>query len=189
MKTVALLLACAAPVQDDFLPLREGARWTYAVEERAADAAETNRDVVTEVRGLRAIGETEWTEISDFLGYSTCFLRVTASGIDLKVEASDAAPVLTLLKRPLREGDTWKGTLGKEEVTFTTGPEERVELGDRVLKAVRVTFAISEPRKHQGHAATHGDLWFAAGLGIVKAQVTKDLDCHSGTTTVYRLKK
>ena len=128
MKPLAILLALAAAPQDDFFPLREGARWTYAVEERAADASETNRDVVTEVRGPKEIGEARWTALSDFLGYSSCFLRATASGVDLKVEASDAAPVLTLLKLPLREGDRWKGTLGKEDVTFTTGPEERVEL-------------------------------------------------------------
>lgn len=185
---LALLAALALAPQDEFLPLKEGATWTYAVEERAADASGTTRDVVTAVRGLRAIGDAEWTEVADFLGYPTCFLRATASGVDLKVEAAGAAPVLTILKLPLREGDSWKGTLGKETVTFTTGPEERVELGDRVVKATRVNFTVSEPRKHEGHSPTNGDLWFAAGVGIVKAQVTKDLDCHSGTTTVYRLK-
>lgn len=189
MRLLALLIALVSPVQDDFLPLTEGSRWTYSVEERAADAAESSRDVVTTVRGAKAIGDAGWTELSDFLGYSVCFVRVTGSGIDLKAEASDASPILTLLKLPLREGDTWKGTLGKEEVTFTSGPEERVELDQRVLKAVRVAFTVSEAKKHAGHSPTHGDLWFTAGLGIVKAQVTKDLDCHSGTTTIYRLKK
>ena len=189
MRMLALLTALAAPGQDEFLPLAEGSRWTYSVEERAADAAETNRDVVTIVRGVKAIGDAGWTELADFLGYPSCFLKVTASGIELKVEASDASPVLTLLKLPLQEGDSWKGTLGREDVTFTTGPEERVELDARVLKAVRVSFTVSEAKKHAGHAPTHGELWFTAGLGIVKAQVTKDLDCHSGTTTIYRLKK
>ena len=189
MKIFAVLLACAPLAQDEFLPLKEGTRWTYTVEEQAADASATNRDIVTEVRGLKAIGDAEWTEVSDFLGYTSCFLRVTATGVELKIESTEKAPVLTLLKLPLREGDHWKGALGKEEVTFTTGAEERVELADRVIKATRINFTISEPKKHEGHAPTHGDLWFAAGLGIAKAQVTKDLDCHSGTTTVYRLKK
>jgi hypothetical protein len=189
MKTCALLALLALAPQDDLFPLREGAQWTYAVEEQAADASQSAKEVVTQVRGLKAIGDVEWTEVAEFLGYPSCFLRATASGVDLKVEATDAAAVLTLLKLPVHEGDHWKGTLGHDEVTFTTGPEERVELSDRVLKAVRVTFTISEPKKHQGHSPTHGALWFAAGVGIVKAQVTKDLDCHSGTTTVYSLKK
>jgi hypothetical protein len=188
MKIFPILLA-GLLVQDEFLPLKEGTRWTYAVEELAADASAANRDVVTEVRGTKAIGDAEWTELSEFLGYTTCFVRVTAAGVDLKVETSDRAPILTLLKLPLHEGDHWKGALGKEEVTFTTGAEERVELGDRIQKATRVSFAIAEPKKHEGHSPTNGALWFAPGVGIVKAQITKDLDCHSGTTTVYRLKK
>jgi len=189
MKTLALLGIAALAAQEDFLPLREGARWTYSVEEQAADAAQTSHDVVTEVRGTKSIGDSEWVEVADFLGYKTGFVRVTGSGVDLKLETTDAAPALTLLKLPLKEGDHWKGTLGKEEVSFTTGPEERVELADRVVKAVRVNFTVSDGKKHEGHAPTHGDLWFEAGTGIVKAQLTKDLDCHSGTTTVYRLKK
>src|SRR5438105_4523342 len=101
MKILAILLACAplAPLdpargkQDEFLPLKEGTRWTYAVEEQAADASATNRDIVTEVRGLKAIGETEWTEVSDFLGYTSCFLRVTATGVELKIESTEKAPI------------------------------------------------------------------------------------------------
>ena len=189
MKMLALLGLAAFAFQEDFLPLKEGARWTYSVEEQAADAAQSSHDVVTEVRGSKSIGDVEWVEVADFLGYKSGYLRVSGSGIDLKLETTDRAPVLTLLKLPLKEGDHWKGSLGKEEVTFTTGPEERVELADQVVKAVRVNFIVSDGKKHEGHSPTHGDLWFQAGTGMVKAQLTKDLDCHSGTTTVYRLKK
>lgn len=189
MKLVAALLALAMAPQEAWLPLKEGAKLTYAVEERAADAAETSRDVVTEVRGTKSIGDADWVEMADFLGYSTCYLRVGASGIDLKIDPAEAAPVLTLLKLPLKEGDQWKGALGKEQVTFTTGSEERVELGDRVAKAFRVAFTVSEAKKHAGHAPTHGDLWFEPGVGLIQAQLTQDLDCHSGTSKVFRLKK
>lgn len=189
MKLLAALAFVAMAPQEAFLPLKEGARLTYAVEERGADAAETTHDIITQVRGTTSIGDAEWVEMADFLGYATCYLRVGAAGVDLKLDASEAAPVLTLLKLPLKEGDQWKGALGKEQVTFTTGSEERVELGDRMAKAFRVAFTVAEPKKHAGHAPTHGDLWFEPGIGLIQAQLTQDLDCHSGTTKVFRLKK
>jgi hypothetical protein len=186
---LAAMIALLFPVEgEDYLPLHEGARWTYAVEEQSAEAAQSIHDVVTEVNGTKTIGNVEWVEVKDFLGYPSAYLQVNPEGIALKLETTDASPVLTLLRLPLREGDHWKGTLGREEVTFTTGAEERVELGTRVVKAIRVSFIVAEATRHQGHAPTHGDLWFEAGIGIVKARLTKDLDCHSGTTTVYRLK-
>jgi hypothetical protein len=188
MKWAPVIALLSLADGEDYLPLHEGGRWTYAVEEQAADAAQSIHDVVTEVGGTKSIGSVEWIEVRDFLGYPAAFLQVSPGGIALRLETADTSPVLTLLKLPLREGDHWKGTLGLEEVTFTTGAEERVELGPRVVKAVHVNFIVTEATRHQGHSPTHGDLWFEAGTGIVKAQLTKDLDCHSGTTTVYRLK-
>jgi hypothetical protein len=189
MKVLAALALWAMVPQETYFPLREGSRLTYTVEDRGADAAETSQDVVAEVRGARSIGDLQWTEMTDFLGYSSCFLRVAATGIDLKVDPSEAAPVLTLLRLPLRQGDQWKGSLGRDEVTFTTGSLERVELADRVAQATRVGFTVADAKKHQGHPPTHGDLWFEPGVGLIQAQLTQDLDCHSGTSKVYRLKK
>jgi hypothetical protein len=188
MKVAAIIALLSLGEGEDYLPLRDGGRWTYTVEEQSADAAQSSHDVVTEVGGTKSIGNVEWVEVRDFLGYATAYLQSNSEGIALRLETTDTSPVLTILKLPLREGDHWTGTLGREEVTFTTGPEERVELGARVVKAVRVGFIVSEATKHQGHSPTHGDLWYEGGTGIVKAQSTKDLDCHSGTTTVYRLK-
>lgn len=188
MRILALAALVALPVQEEFLPLKEGTRWTYAVEDRAADAASTSSEVVSEVAGARAIGEAEWTEVTRFLGYRSCWIRCANGAIEMKAEATETAPILPLLKLPAKPGDTWTGTLGRDEVRFTVGSEEEVETATSRVRALHVSFTVTAPEKHAGHAATKGDLWFASGTGIVRAQVTKDLDCHSAETKVYLLK-
>ncbi len=188
MRILALAALAAFPVQEEYFPLKEGTRWTYAVEDRAADAAASASEVVSEVAGARAIGESEWTEVTRFLGYRSCWIRTTDAMIEMKAEATESAPALPLLKLPAKAGDTWTGTLGREEVRFTVGSGEEVETATSRVRALHVSFTVTAASKHEGHAATRGDLWFAAGTGIVRAQVTKDLDCHSAETKVYLLK-
>ena len=188
MRTLVLAALAALPVQEDYLPLKEGTRWTYSVEDRSADAAASTSEVVSEVAGAMAIDGAEWTEVTRFLGYRSCWIRVADGAIDMKAEASEKAPVLTLLKLPAKAGDTWTGTLGREEVRITVGAEEEVETANSRVRALHVSFTVTAPVKHAGHPPTRGDLWFAAGTGIVRAQVTKDLDCHSAESKVYLLK-
>lgn len=178
-----LLLALILP-QEGYLPLKAGTNWTYVVEELGAEATEPAREVVAQVGGD---ADSEWAEVSNYLGYRTCWLRATPEGIEFKIEAKPEAHVLTILKASAKTGETWTGTLGKETLTFTMRGEEAIERGDTRVKALRVEYTASS-EKHAGHAPTRGDVWFAAGLGIVKAQLTTDLDCHSATTKLYRLK-
>jgi hypothetical protein len=179
----AMLLAAALLPQDAWLPLQEGARWTYVVEDVGAEASGGSKEVVAEVGGV----ESEWIAVSNYLGYRRCWLRATAEGVDLKIDPKPEAAVLTILKTSARAGDTWKGTLGKETVTFTLRGEEALERGDTRVKALHVEFSAAV-EKHPGHTATHGDVWFAAGIGVVRAQLTTDLDCHTSLTKVYQLK-
>lgn len=183
MISAILLLA----LQDAYLPLKDGTHWTYVVEDVGAEATEPAREVVAEVGTGDAAADPEWTAVSNYLGYRACWLRATADGIDLKLEAKAQAPILTILKTSAKSGETWTGTLGKETLTFTMRGEETIERGDTRVKALHVEFTAST-EKHKGHAPTRGDVWFAAGLGIVKAQLTTDLDCHTAMTKVYQLK-
>jgi hypothetical protein len=189
MTLSTLAAAVLALAQEDFLPLGEGHRWTYSIEDRAPEASASPRESVCEARGPRKIGTEEWTEVANFLGYPSCFLRSTAEGVDFKLEAEDAAPSLTILKLPFREGETWKGSLGRDGVSFTAGAQERVETAGGIRKAYRVSFTVGDSRRAEAPSPTHGDLWFSPGVGLVRAQLTKDLDCHSGTTTTYLLKE
>jgi len=178
----AVLLAAALLPQDSYLPLKDGALLTYVVEDVGAEASAPAREVVSEV------GEgADWTPVTNYLGYRACWLRESAEGVELKLDAKADAPALTILKGSAKTGDTWTGTLGKETLTFTLRGEETIERGETKVQAVHVEFTASA-QKHAGHTATHGDVWFAAGLGIVRAHVTTDLDCHTATTKVYRLK-
>jgi len=187
MLNAILVLAALVP-QDAYLPLKEGAHLTYVVEDVGAEATAPAREVVAEVGGgAEPAADPEWTAISNYLGYRACWLRATADGVDLKIEAKAEAPVLTILKTSAKTGETWTGTLGKETLTFTMRGEETIERGDTRIKTLRVEFTASS-EKHKGHAPTHGDVWFAAGLGVVKAQLTTDLDCHTATSKVYSLK-
>ncbi len=186
MRMLAILALLA---QEDYLPLQEGTRWTYAIEDRSPEAADSPREVTAEVGGAKAIAGEEWTPVSNFLGYPECFLRATGSAIEFKIEATENAPVLAILRLPARKGESWTGKLGKEELRFLTEGDEDVEAGETRLRALHVSFTVAAPEKHAGHAPTRGDLWFAPGTGIVRAQVTRDLDCHSASTKVYRLKR
>jgi hypothetical protein len=187
MMRAAFVLAALLP-QEAYLPLKDGTHWTYVVEEVGAEAIAPAREVIAEVGGgATPSADADWTAVSDYLGYRACWLRATVDGVDLKIEAKSAAPVLTILKTSAKTGETWTGTLGKETLTFTMRGEEPLERGDTRIQALHVEFTASA-EKHAGHAPTRGDVWFAAGVGIVKAQLTTDLDCHTALTKVYQLK-
>jgi hypothetical protein len=183
----AILVLAAFLPQESYLPLKEGTHWTYVVEDMGAEATVPAREVVAEVGGAAQDADPQWTPVTNYLGYRACWMRATSDGIDLKVESKPEAPVLTILKSSAKTGDTWTGTLGKEQVTFTLRGEETLEQGDKRLQALHVEFS-AELEKHRGHAATHGSVWFAAGMGIVRAELTTDLDCHTALTKVYQLK-
>lgn len=187
MRQALAAILLAAPAAGDWLPLEPGTRWTYDVTAEASQAPaapEDARQVVAEIK-TPAVTSDDWTEVSNFLGYANCWLRTTESAVELRAESGADAPVLALLKLPARAGDSWKGALGPEEVAFTTGAEQTLEDGGRAL---RVDFQVTAAERHAGHAETRGSLWFRRGTGLVKASLTKDLDCHSASTTVWRLR-
>jgi hypothetical protein len=179
----AILVLSALLPQDSYLPLKDGALLTYVVEDVGTEASTPAQDVIAEV----GTADPDWMPVSNYLGYKNCWLRETAEGVEFKLDAKPEAPAITILKRTAKPSETWTGTLGKETLTFTLRGEETVERGDTKVQALHVEFTASA-QKHAGHTPTHGDVWFAAGLGIVRAQVTTDLDCHTATTKVYRLK-
>ena len=69
---------------------------------------------------------------------------------------------------------------------FTAGGEQTLEDGRRAL---RVDFSVTSPPPAHAHPETRGTLWFERGTGLVRASITRDLDCHAASTTVYRLKR
>lgn len=177
-----LLLALFVLAPDDAW-LKEGARLNFQVEDVGAEAVTAPTEVVAVV----GAAEADWVQVTNYLGYSRCWLRSSDVGVDLKLDPKEGAPVLTILKSGAKAGDTWTGTLGRETLTFTLRGEERIERGDTRVQAMHVEFSAAHD-KHPGHQPTRGDVWFAAGLGVVRAQVTTDLDCHTATTKVYTLK-
>jgi hypothetical protein len=168
---------------NDYLPLKAGGSLTYQVEDVGAEAVNPPEDAVARV----ASSDDDWMQVSNYLGYRTCWLRGTEAGVELRLEDKEGAPTLLILKTSARVGDTWTGSLGRETLTFTLRGEEPVERGDTRVRALHVEFTAAAD-KHPGHQPTRGDVWFAEGLGVVKAQVTTDLDCHTATSKVYTLK-
>ena len=162
-----------------YLPLEPGTRWVYEVRSEstlAPEAPEPARELSVDVGGAAALPDGEWTELTNFLGYARCWVRAGDAAVELRVEAVEHAPVLPILKLPARAGDAWSGALGAEEVAFTVAGEQTLDDGRRAL---RVDFQIAD--------RVRGALCFERGVGLVKASITKDLDCHSASTTVYRL--
>lgn len=179
-----LLLALQASAQE-YLPVHEGTRQVYIVEELGAEAVEPAREITAEAG---AAGKDGWIEIRSFLGYEQGWMRALDGGIEFRIDAGGEAPALTMLKTSAQSGDTWKSSLGREELTFTFRGEEPLELGDERVRALHVEFSSADTPRHKGHGAVRGDLWFVAGRGLVRAELTKDLDCHSHTTRSYRRK-
>lgn len=181
MGTLVLALLLSG---DGWLPLEPGTRWTYEVREDGPAAPDGAARVVAEVGDTRLLAGHPWTEIRSFLGYERCWVRSTDAGIELRAEPSDEAPSLVILKPDARAGDSWTGTLGREDVTFIAKATELLE-GRTTL---RVSFAVTRPELHAGHPPTEGDLWFERGTGLVRARITKDLDCQATGGTLWILK-
>lgn len=178
-------LTALLALQAEYLPVHEGARQVYIVEELGAEAAEPAREVTTEAGFVDKDG---WIELRAFLGYSQGWMRAVNGSIEFRIEADGAASALTILKTSAQSGDTWKSSLGREDLSFTFRGEEPLELGDERVRALHVEFSSADPLHQKGHSATRGDLWFVAGRGLVRAELTKDLDCHSHTTRSFRTK-
>src|SRR6185295_11896732 len=140
-----LLLAALAP-QDSYLPLQDGAKLTYVVEDLGAAATEPAREVVARVEEA---ADPDWTAVSNYLGYRSCWLKAGANGVHLKVDAKADAPVLTILKTSAKTGETWTGSLGRETLTFTLRGEETLEQGDTRIQALHVEFTAAKD-KHAG---------------------------------------
>lgn len=185
MGTLALALLLSG---DGWLPLEPGTRWTYEVREDGPTAPDAAPRVVSEVGASHLVAGRPWTEIRSFLGYDRCFVRSSEAGLELRTEATEEAPSLIILKPDARAGESWTGTLGREEVTFTAGATETLEQEGRRWTALRVSFSVTRPELHAGHPPTEGELWFARGTGLVRARITKDLDCQASAGTVWVLK-
>ena len=59
MTLSTLAAAVLALAQEDFLPLGEGHRWTYSIEDRAPEASASPRESVCEARGPRKTAQHE----------------------------------------------------------------------------------------------------------------------------------
>lgn len=183
------ILALAALLSGDaWLPLDPGTRWTYEVAEPGAGAPDSPGRVTAEVGPARPLEGEPWIELRRFLGYDRCFVRSSDAGLELRLDEADGAPTLVFFKPDARSGESWTGTLGDEDVTFTAGGPEALEDDGRRWTAQRVTFRVTRPDLHAGHAPTEGDLWFARGTGLVRARITKDLDCQATSATVWSLR-
>src|SRR3954463_7943991 len=93
----ALLVLAVLLPDEGYLPLKEGARWTYQVEDVGAEAVNPATDVVAEV-GASKDAEEGWMQISNYLGYRSCWLRATETAVELKLDAKADAPTMTILK-------------------------------------------------------------------------------------------
>ena len=151
----AILVLAALLPQDSYLPLKQGQQWTYVVQDVGAEANDPAREVVAEVGAADA--DPAWIPVSNYLGYRSCWLRSGSDGIELKVDKKADAPALTILKTSAKTGDTWTGTLGKEQVTFTLRGEDTLERGETRVRTLHVEFTASK-EKHAGHAANHTSL-------------------------------
>ena len=82
-------------LQQEYLPVHEGARQIYIVEELGAEAAEPAREVTAEAG---VAGSDGWIGIRAFLGYEQGWMRAGNGSVEFRIDAGGAAPALTLLK-------------------------------------------------------------------------------------------
>jgi hypothetical protein len=172
-------------LQEEYLPIAAGSRETYVVEDQGAESTTPATEV--EARAA-APGEGGWIETKDFLGYERCWTRARDGAVEFKVDPAAEAPSLVLFRTAAKVGDRWTGALGREGLAFTFRGETFLELGTERHRALLVEFESAETARHAGHPPTRGDLWFVAGKGLVRARLTRDLDCHSHSVREYRRK-
>jgi hypothetical protein len=177
------ILLAAAILAQDYLPVPAESRTAFVVEDLGAEAAEAPREVVAESGAADADG---WVPVRGFLGYERAWIREKDGVVEFRIDPEAGAPALVLLKSAAGPGGTWTGSLGREALSFTLRGEQAFELGDERVTALHVAFRVSEPDRHRGHEGSHGDLWFVAGRGLVQAELTKDLDCHTHLTRRWR---
>lgn len=148
------LLILAALAQDDWIPLKEGVRWTYR---RSGPDRREPQEFAVEVVGRGRIGQVEcfllqWREtdlvrwlVADPEGY-----RVIREG-----EAELKTPRVWL-RRPLEKGGSWDTGEGTATVAAV---DEPVEVPAGKFRCVRLEISAGASRRTR---------WFARGVGCVK---------------------
>ena len=188
MKSLCLIPILGFLSQGDPLPLSAGGSWTYVVEERTAEAVTSSREVVARIGATREIGGERWTEVANWLGYERCWLSATPDTIRLRLETNETAPSLTIIRLDAKPGTEWTGTLGGKRLHFRLEGLHAVTFGKENIRAMHISVDFGGHEGHS-HPAPRGLFRFAAGIGILEARLSKDLDCHSAATRTYRLRR
>ena len=186
MKTFCLIAILGLQSAGDPLPLREGAAWTYVVEDRTAESVTSSRKAVAHVGSTSEIGGEAWTKVSNWLGYERCWLRAAGAKIQLRLDSEEDAPVLTIVNLEAKAGAQWSGTLGDKTLRFRMEGRQDETFGTKYIRALDISVLFGGHEGH-GHPAPRGRFRFAEGIGILEARLAQDLDCHSSAMRTYRL--
>ena len=164
LPVLALFIQEAKPA--DFIPIKEGAVWTYVT-----GSSEGKVTVV----GREKIGEVETWVVETQMGTNRAekeYLTLDATGLRMVRRKSgenvtDFATPFMRIKLPPTKGDTWewKGELGKDKVvaTFTNDGEEEITVPAGKFKAWKIS-AVMEV----GGVRHLGANWFAPGVGHIR---------------------
>lgn len=171
------LLILAAAAQDEWVPLKEGARWIY----RSVRPGQEPREFAVEVIGRGKVGAVEcfvlqWREfnlvrylVGDKEGY-----RV------LKEGDAELKPPRVWLKLPLEKGTSWDTGEGRATVAAL---DESVETPAGKFKGARLEI------KSEKSSSTR---WFVKGVGCVKVvdgDTTTELVRHQQSKVTFVCEK
>jgi hypothetical protein len=168
MNAFAMLVLLCAP-QDDFIPLKKGAKWIYKF---------SDKDVVQSVTGTEKIGTVDTFVVeSDMSGQKErMWIAPNAEGMWLhKVHSGDSVSELPkpamLLKYPLKSGDTWESKIPTGdaivEYAFENAGEEEV-----TVPAGKYTAWKIKMRGKMGGVQFSGTYWYSKGVGLVKQSIS-----------------
>lgn len=173
----AMLILAGVPVwaaaddedAPDYYPLAEGNKWTYTV--TIGDTKVSTSVEVTEVKKKK--GKTTATLVSTTADGKTSEEQISADSKGVyrgSISTAKLDKPLTIIKYPVKSGDTWTETLKINGMNATVvsrvGKEVEVKVPAGKFKAYPVKATIT-----LGDVEVTATTWYADKVGIVKQQL------------------
>lgn len=181
----------------DYFPAKVGDTWTMTTD---ADGKKITQTVtVTAVKKVKGATEATFDYKADGKGLNTEVYRITPNAVNRLSGGLNGStkmkPPITIIKYPLKAGDTWKWegdiltngqTIKATSELMVFGPET-VKTPAGTFQAMRVHSALVVEGGGQ-KVEMPNDYWFAKGVGMVKQHASFGKVEIDGMLTKYNVK-
>ncbi len=178
LMAAALLAALVQETKgEELAPFKEGTKWTYVAQGAEFTMKVSGREKVGEVEC--AVVETVLKDKQEQEHTLKEYFAVTKEGLkSFRIVAGtrtvETTPPILRIKFPLKKGDSWdwSGKQGDQEqkAAFTNEGEEEIKTPAGTYKTWKIVVVIE-----QEGASSTAAYWYAAGVGMVRRDVSMNL--------------